>query len=336
MRTTSVILVVAALTVSAAATVYQFIIRPSPRFVPPRIVSIHKGESVTSAALLLRRSDVIANAFGFVLYAELTGQARRIKPGDYVFKGGEGVAEVLRHLVNGDFMTVTVTIPEGMTVHQIGERLQTAGLVCDSLFDRAALDGPLTKALGLGAFGAEGFLFPATYHFSPLATSDQILAAMLERFYSVLTPQVEERMFELSMNARQLVTIASIIEKEARAAGERPVIAGVFYNRLMLGMPLQSDPTAQYNYAGEVEPAAAAIRVRSAFNTYAIRDLPPGPIANPGLDSIQAALYPARTPYLYFVARQDGTHIFSRSLREHERAIEQVKRDLDHSRSAGG
>jgi UPF0755 protein len=325
MRTASIILVAAALGVLTAASFYYFIIRPAPVFVTPRIISIHKGESMTSAARRLSHSGVIANSLAFILYAEMTGQATRIKPGDYAFKGGEGIPEVLHHLVNGDFMAVTITIPEGMTVHQIGERLQAAGLVCDSLFDQAARDGKLSRALGLGVLGVEGFLFPATYRFSPLENSDQILAAMLERFYSILTPQVEERMFELGMNTRQLVTMASMIEKEARVPGERPMIASVFYNRLALGMPLQSDPTAQYSYAGEVEPAVAAIRVASAFNTYTIPGLPPGPIANPGLDSIQAALYPAHTAYLYFVARRDGTHIFSRSLKEHERAIEEVR-----------
>ena len=336
MRTASVTLVAAALTFAAAATAYYFIIQPTPAFFPPRIVSIEKGESLASAARGLSRSGIITNPLAFILYAELTGQARRIKPGDYAFKGGEGIPRVVNHLVNGDFMIITVTIPEGMTVHQIGERLQASGLVCDSMFDQVALHGPLTQALGLDVLGVEGFLFPATYRFSPLTTSGQILAAMLERFYSVLTPQVEGRMFELGMSAQQLVTLASIIEKEARVPGERPIIASVLYNRLARGMPLQSDPTAQYNYAGEVEPAAAAIRVRSAFNTYSIPDLPPGPIASPGLDSIQAALYPAHTDYLYFVARKDGTHIFSHSLREHERAIEEVKRSVESGHSKQG
>jgi peptidoglycan lytic transglycosylase G len=330
MRTASVILAAAALVVAVVIAIYSLTIRPCPIFVSPRIVSIQKGESVASAARQLRRSGVIANALVFVLYAELARQAGRIKPGDYSFKGGESTPQVLAHLVNGDFMTVVVAIPEGMTVHQIGERLQVAGLVCDSSFDQAAFNGPLTRALGLGVLGVEGFLFPATYHFSPLVTIDQILAAMLARFYSILTAQVEERMFELGIDSRQLVTMASIIEKEARAPVERPVIAGVFYNRLALGMPLQSDPTAQYDYAGEVKPVAAAVRVRSAFNTYTIPDLPPGPIANPGLDSIRAALYPAHTEYLYFVARPDGTHIFSRSLSEHEHAIQEVKRSVDN------
>jgi UPF0755 protein len=333
MRTAPVSLVIVAIALSAAASLYCFVIRPIPVFVSPRIVSIQEGETMASAARRLRYLGVIRNSLAFILYADLTGQASRVKPGDYAFKGGEGISEVLRHLVHGDFMAVIITIPEGMTVHQIGERLQAAGLVCDGLFDRAASNGPLSQALGLGVLGVEGFLFPATYRFSPLATSDQILAAMLERFYSLLTPQVEGRMFALGMNTRQLVTMASIIEREARKPGERPIIASVFYNRLARGMPLQSDPTAQYNYSGEVEPAAAAIRIASAFNTYTIPDLPPGPIANPGLDSMQAALYPAHTGYLYFVARRDGTHIFSRSFSEHELAIEEVKRSAGSGRS---
>ena len=335
MRTASVIIVGAALVFSAGASIYYFIIRPTPPLIPPRIVSIQEGESLASAARQLRRSGVIASAFAFTLYADLTGQSGQVKPGDYMFRGNEGTPEVLKHLVNGDFMTVVVTIPEGMTVHQIGERLEAAGLVCDSLFDQAAFNGPLTRMLGLGVLGVEGFLFPATYRFSPFATGEQILATMLARFYSILTPQVEERMFELGMNARQLVTMASIIEKEARVPGERPVIASVFYNRLALGMPLQSDPTAQYNYEGEVKPAGAAVRVQSAFNTYTIPDLPPGPIANPGLDSIQAALYPAHTAYLYFVARENGTHVFSSSFREHERAIEAVTHSMRDNRRRG-
>ena len=336
MRTGPVILVAVVLTLLVAAGFCYSVIRPTPVFYPARIVSIDKGASMISAARRLSDSGVVANYLAFVLYAELKGQTRNIKPGDYAFEGGEAIPEVLRHLINGDFMVVTVTIPEGMTVHQIGQRLHATGLVCDGSFDQEALNGPLPHALGLGALGVEGFLFPATYRFSPLATSDQILAAMLERFFSIFTPQVEARMFELGLNARQLVTMASIVEKEARVPGERPVIASVFYNRLSLGMPLQSDPTAQYNYAGDIEPPAAAIRIASAFNTYTIPNLPPGPIANPGLDSIRAALYPAHTAYLYFVARKDGTHIFSRTLKEHERAIEQVKRSVDNSRSTPG
>jgi UPF0755 protein len=305
---------------------YFLLLSPTPIFRPPKIVSIQKGESLTAAARTLAHAGVIRSSVAFVLYAELTGRASRLKPGDYAFKGGEGIPVVLRHLVNGDFMVVTVAIPEGMTVHQIGQRMQAAGLTCADQFDAAAMDGPIPRALGLEPLGVEGFLFPATYRFSPRAGANEIVTAMLQRFYQILTPQVEQRMFDLGMDVRQVVTMASIVEKEAKQPGERPIIASVFYNRLARGMPLQSDPTAQYNSAGEIARAAIAVRTASAFNTYTIPGLPPGPIANPGLSSIEAALYPAHTNYLYFVARNDGTHIFSRSFKEHERAIEEVKR----------
>ena len=322
MRRASVILVAAAFGLSAAASLFYFIIRPTPVFVPPRIVSIDKGESVTSAARRLSRSGVITNFLAFILYAELTGQARRVKPGDYAFKGGEGIPEVLHHLVNGDFMVVTITIPEGMTVHQIGERLQAAGLACDSLFDRIALNGRLSQALGLGALGAEGFLFPATYHFSPLATSDQILAAMLERFYAVLTPQVEGRMFELGMSVRQLVTMASIVEKETGAENERSMIAAVIFNRLKKKMPLQMDPTVSYGFPNFVGPITKSdLRSMHLYNTYTHSGLPPGPICSPGKEAIFAVLNPADVKYLYFVSRNDGSHIFCESLGCHERAV---------------
>ncbi len=299
---------------------------PTSKFTEPRLVSVSRGDSFAAVARRLEAAGVVRNAHVAVLYAELTGGGRNLKPGDYAFSGGEDLPTVLRHLVNGDFMTVTVTIPEGATLHQVAERLEGAGLACQWEFEAAARRGPLAHALGLEPLGAEGYLFPATYHFAPHAGTQEILAAMLGRFYTVLTPQVEQRLFELGLSVHDLVTLASIIEKEAKVAGERPTIAGVFYNRLRLGMPLQSDPTAQYNPWGETEPAAAAVHTASAYNTYTFAGLPPGPIANPGMSSIMAALYPAHTEYLYFVARNDGTHIFSRTLREQERAIALVRR----------
>ena len=310
----------------SALYVHYLVFSPTRTFATPRVVSIRKGASMTVAARELARSGVVRSELAFVVYAKLTRRAKRLKPGDYAFRGGEAMPTVLTHLVNGDFMVVTVTIPEGMTVHQIGERLEGVGLVCEHDFDDAARNGPLARALGLGPLGTEGFLFPATYRFSPLVNTSQILATMLERFFAVLTPAVERRLFDLNLTAREMVTMASIIEKEAHAPQERPIIASVFYNRLKLGMPLQSDPTAQYNQEGDSERAATAVRLPSAFNTYEIAGLPPGPIANPGLPSIDAALYPAHTDYLYFVARNDGTHIFSRSFAEHQRAIAEVKR----------
>jgi UPF0755 protein len=312
--------------VTAAAWIVYACFVPVAKFATPKLVSVNPGDSLGVVARRLASAGVVRSARAMMLYAELSGGGRNLKPGDYAFGGGERVPEVLRHLVNGDFVAVTVAIPEGATLYQIAERLEEAGLVCQGRFEEAARWGPLPAALGLEPLGAEGYLFPATYRFSPHASIGRILGAMLGRFYSALPSPTEERLFELHLSAHELVTLASIIEKEAKVSGERPTIASVFYNRLRLGMPLQSDPTAQYNPEGEIEPAATAVHTASSYNTYSFAGLPPGPIANPGMSSIMAALYPAHTDYLYFVARNDGTHIFSHTLREHERAIEIVRK----------
>jgi peptidoglycan lytic transglycosylase G len=272
---------------------------------------------------------VVRSELALRLYGQMSQTAREIKPGDYAFKGGERIPDVMHHLVNGDFIVVTITIPEGLTVHQIAERVAETGLVCEDEFENAARGGAIVRALGLMPLGAEGYLFPATYRFSPHAKTNDVLAAMLARFYQVLTPAVEERMFAMGLDARRLVTMASIVEKEAKAPGERPLIAGVFYNRLRLKMPLQSDPTAEYELDGVKESVASAVHTASAFNTYDFTGLPPGPIANPGLKSIEAALYPTQTDFLYFVAREGGgTHVFSKSFGEHRRAIALERKSL--------
>jgi UPF0755 protein len=305
-------------------------VEPTPAFAPPRMVTVERGEPFRKVAHALARAGVVRSSLALMLYAQISGGARNVKPGDYAFKGAERIPDVMRHLVNGDFVVVTVTIPEGLTVHEIAERLEEAGLVCQDDFERAARDGRIVRALGLWPPGAEGYLFPATYRFSPRANLDDILTAMLARYYQVLTPRVEEQMFTLGLDSRRLVTMASIVEKEAKVPGERPLIAGVFYNRLRLGIPLQSDPTAEYSFEGENERPAAAVRSNTAFNTYAFAGLPPGPIANPGLRSIEAALYPAHTDFLYFVARDDGTHVFSRSFKEHRRAVALARKASEH------
>jgi len=307
---------------SAYGALSYYWLNPTERFASPREVTIEKGESFRQIARALDEAGVVRSALALRFYGQVSQTARQIKPGDYAFNGGERIPDVMRHLVNGDFMVVTITVPEGLTVHQIAERVGESGLGCQSEFEELARDGPIVRALGLRPLGAEGYLFPATYRFSPHATSADVLEAMLARFYTVLTPAVEERMFAMGLDARRLVTMASIVEKEAKAPTERPLIAGVFYNRLRLNMPLQSDPTAEYELEGAGGSAAAAVHSASAFNTYDFTGLPPGPIANPGLKSIEAALNPTQTEYLYFVAREGGgTHVFSKSFDAHKRII---------------
>ncbi|MGH7923354.1 MAG: endolytic transglycosylase MltG [Candidatus Binatus sp.] len=321
MKLAATILVIAIVVGGAYAAFSYFWLSPTEKFAPPREVTIEKGESFRQIARALADAGVVRSGMVLRLYGRTSETAGQIKPGDYAFKGGERIPGVMRHLVRGDFVVVTITIPEGLTVHEIAERVAQTGLVCEDEFENAARDGAIVRALGLMPFGAEGYLFPATYKFSPHATTNDVLSAMLARFYQVLTPAVEERMFAVGLDARRLVTMASIVEKEAKAPAERPLIAGVFYNRLRLGMPLQSDPTAEYELDGTRQSAASAVHTASAFNTYDFAGLPPGPIANPGLKSIEAALYPTQTDFLYFVAREGGTHVFSKSYGEHRRAI---------------
>jgi UPF0755 protein len=319
-RAATFLVIAIALGASYAALSY-FWLSPTEKFAPPREVTIEKGESFRQIAHALADAGVVRSEVALRLYGRMSRTASQIKPGDYAFKGGERIPDVMRHLVKGDFIVVTITIPEGLTVHEIAERVASAGLVCEDEFENAARDGAIVRALGLMPLGAEGYLFPATYKFSPHATTNDVLAAMLARFYQVLTPKVEERMFEVGLDARRLVTMASIVEKEAKAPDERPLIAGVFYNRLRLNMPLQSDPTAEYQLDDAKQSATNAVHTTSAFNTYDFTGLPPGPIANPGLKSIEAALYPTQTDFLYFVAREGGTHVFSKSYDEHRHVI---------------
>jgi len=327
MKLAASILAVAIVVAAAYAAISYYWLSPTEKFAPPRELTIEQGESFRQIARALADAGVVRSALVLRLYGQMSQTAREIKPGDYAFSGGERIPDVMRHLVRGDFVVVTVTIPEGLTVHQIAERLAEAGLVCEDEFERAARDGAIVRALGLMPLGAEGYLFPATYRFSPHAKTNDVLSAMLARFYQVLTPAVEERMFETGLDERRLVTMASIVEKEAKAPGERGLIAGVFYNRLRLGIPLQSDPTAEYELDGAKEPAARAVHTASAFNTYDFAGLPPGPIANPGLESIEAALYPAHTEFLYFyAAREGGTHVFSKSFDEHRRVIAEERK----------
>ena len=320
-RAVTILLIAVIIGASYTALSYYWL-SPTERFAPPHEVTIQKGESFRLIASDLADAGVVRSELALRMYGRMSRTASQIKPGDYAFNGGERVPDIMRHLVRGDFIVVTVTIPEGLTVHEIAEHVAATGLVCEDEFENAARDGEIVRALGLMPLGAEGYLFPATYKFSPHAKTNDVLAAMLGRFYQILTPQVEERMFAQGLDARRLVTMASIVEKEAKAPSERPLIAGVFYNRLRLGMPLQSDPTAEYQLDGATESAASAVHTTSAFNTYDFTGLPPGPIANPGLKSIEAALNPTPTDYLYFVAREGGgTHTFSKSYDEHRHAI---------------
>lgn len=297
-------------------------------FVPPgdgsKVVDISfpPGSGIRRLASELKAGGVIRSSWHFILVTRLRGQAHRLKAGEYRFNDGMTPAMILRKLVAGDVDFRRFALPEGYSVYQAAELLDQKGYFTKDSFLEKCRDTALLSRLGLNASTAEGYLYPATYNLARNGNEEQLIAQMVAQFekrYAELAP-ASGGMAGLSRH--QIVTLASLIEKEAVSSDEKPLISSVFHNRLRINMPLQSDPTALYGvraFAGKVNKAD--IERRSPYNTYFIKGLPPGPIGNPGIEALQAALHPAATPYLYFVARQDGTHQFSRNLDEHNRAV---------------
>ncbi|GFE60392.1 endolytic transglycosylase MltG [Geobacter sp. AOG2] len=287
-----------------------------------RDVSFPPGSGIKKLAAELKQDGVIRSAWHFILLARLRGQAHRLKAGDYRFTDAMTPGDILRKLATGDVDYHRFALPEGYSVYQVAEMLEQKGYFKRDTFLAACHDTTLLERLGIRGASVEGYLFPATYNLARNGTEEQLITQMVGRFRKAYDDVTTEGRGQGGLSSDEIVTLASIIEKEAVSAEEKPLISSVFYNRLRLGMPLQSDPTAVYGvraFSGKV--TKADICRRSPYNTYLVRGLPPGPIGNPGADSLRAALHPARSDYLYFVARQDGTHYFSRTLEEHNRAV---------------
>lgn len=299
-------------------------------FVPPgsgttvKDVSFPAGSGVRKLAAELKAGGVIRSSWHFILVSRVRGQAQRLKAGDYRLNDAMDVTTILNKLVNGDVDFRRFALPEGYSIYQAAELLEQKGFFSKDDFLKACRDPQVLSGLGIRAESVEGYLYPATYNLTKTGTAEQLVSQMTQRF---------EKAFAgigtgtAAVTRHEAVILASMIEKEAVTAEEKPLISSVFHNRLRIGMPLQSDPTAVYGvraFSGKVKKADI-LRV-SPYNTYQIKGLPPGPIGNPGADAIKAALNPAKTPYLYFVARQDGTHQFSSSLAEHNQAVRQYLR----------
>jgi UPF0755 protein len=233
---------------------------------------------------------------------------------------------ILEYLRKGILVTHPVTIPEGTGLREVASLLSALELVDKGAFVSYCFDAKTAESYDLEAPGLEGFLYPDTYRFSKGLAVRAVVDVMVKRFFEKIEP-LRDRIEGTGMSLEQVVTLASIIEKETGSAPERPLIASVFLNRINKGMPLQSDPTAVYDIVDFEGPITRKeLGRRSAYNTYRVGGLPPGPICNPGLDSVLAVLEPARTDFLYFVSRNDGTHHFSKSLKEHNAAVQKYQR----------
>ena len=329
----AVVLIVSFMTTTAAF--YYFWVAATPTFNPPRMVSIKKGDSVRAITEKLRAAGVVRNAVVARVYAGLSGAAPRMQPGDYAFKGGERVPDVIKHLAHGDFIVVTVIVPEGLTVYQIAGKIQQAGLGCAIDFERAARDGPLVTALGLTPLGAEGYLFPATYNLAHHTTAADLTTSMVHKFREAVQTIAPDRLDPLTPGTPLLsvVTLASIVESETPKPDERPLVAGVYTNRLHNHMLLQCDPTIVYalKQADLYNPPLTYkdLHYDSPYNTYQHAGLPPGPIGNPGETSLRAAFAPAQTDYLYFVANNQGGHFFASTLAQHNQNVAKYHRLLN-------
>ncbi len=287
---------------------------------PVRVV-IPPGSTLSDVADSLSSRDVIGYPSLFEMYARALGAARDLKAGTYDLETGTSWRLALRSLTRGEVVTVPLTIPEGYRLKQMAVRI--AGLTGEpedrvlELLETSAAAGELPGP------GLEGYLFPDTYRFARGVPVETVVDAMVERYRAAWTPRRRARLGDLGMTEREVVTLASIVQAEARRVDEMPRISGVYHNRLDAGWLLQADPTVLYALGGyRARLLFAAIdSVRgSPYNTYTQRGLPPGPIGSPGEQAIEAALFPEEHDYMYFVAWPDGSHVFTRSLAEHNAA----------------
>jgi UPF0755 protein len=288
----------------------------------PIIINVEPGQTLDTTAAILYSENIIKSVMKFVLIARMKGYDKRLKAGEYLLSAAMTPLQLLDIMVKGAVKLYKLTIPEGYNLYQIADLVDATNLGTKKEFIQAATDTARVRQNGLEGETFEGYLFPDTYFFPKDVTIENLIAAMVKRFWSVFIPEWQTRAKELGLTVHQVVTLASIIEKETGASFERPIISSVFHNRLKKKMRLETDPTVIYgikDFDGNLTRKHLA--TPTPYNTYKIRGLPIGPIANPGGASLEAALYPDDTKYLYFVSRKDSTHQFSTNLKQHNLAV---------------
>ncbi|MDH4318506.1 MAG: endolytic transglycosylase MltG [Desulfobulbaceae bacterium] len=292
-----------------------------------RIVFIPKGSGIfTIQAILQDEADVDVD-IRFLITARLTGLSCRLKAGEYQLPANAFPHQILQILASGKSILHRLTFPEGLTAEKVAEILARDGWVNTETFINLCGDPSFIRTLGLNQESLEGYLFPDTYLLTRGEADEIAIISMMTKRFNAIWEEIAGEDNHTKFTPHQVVTLASIVEKETGAPDERPLIAGVFINRLQSGMKLQSDPTVIYGIADfNGNLTKADLRTPTPYNTYMIKGIPPGPICNPGRASLEAVLHPSNTPYLYFVSKNDGTHHFSASLKEHNRAVRTYQR----------
>ena len=290
-----------------------------------QFVEIRPGSGTRAIGRALAQSGVVRDEWTFRMAVYLTGTSRSLKAGEYRFAGPSSPKEVARRLSQGDVFLRPVTFPEGRTIKEMSRLFESRGLGAAEEFVKAAADPSPIRELDPKAPDLEGYLFPETYNLPRKAAAASLVRQMSARFLAVMDGTLRAEAAAQGRTVREVVTIASLVEKETAKPEERPVVAAVYLNRLRIGMPLQCDPTVIYalERAGKFDGNLTRenLRFDSPYNTYRYPGLPPGPIAAPGKASIEAVLRPAKVDYLYFVSRNDGSHVFATTLPEHNRNV---------------
>jgi UPF0755 protein len=305
--------------------IYWLLFVPPSKTASTKVIFIKKGTHLKKVSEVLKQEGIVKNRHFFVLLTTILGKKTKVKAGEYEFHTQMLPLEVLDALVKGQVKPHLVTIPEGYTLSQIAQLLEDLNLVEKKGFLQKTSSPAFINTLGLSQLAGptlEGYLFPDTYHLFREMDPEEVIQMMVHQFKKVFGPDLANRASELGISEREVVILASIIEKETPLSEEKPLISAVFQNRLKKKIPLQSDPTVIYgikNFNGNL--TKEHLLRRTPYNTYLIVGLPPTPICNPGKESLLAAVHPAPVPYLYFVSKNDGSHYFSSDIEEHNRAV---------------
>lgn len=327
----AVVIVAAVMTGTAFVRVYRFGTTPHPGMATPVLLEIEQGSTLRSVSTKLQKAGVIESARMFELLARLTGNGRALHYGTYRFAMVLSPLEILDRLRRGLVRLQPFTVPEGRTIFETARIIGATGLATEEDLLEKATDPEFIARMGLSGDSLEGFLFPDTYLFGQKTTSEKILKKMVERYREVFAEELQRTDRSQQLNEHEIVTLASLVEAETGRADERPLIAGVFLNRLQQGMRLQCDPTVAYGQLLLDPGFNERLRRRhlqepTPHNTYLNYGLPPGPICSPGRLAIRAVMQPEKTDFLFFVSRNDGSHKFSRTLQEHNRAVDTYQR----------
>jgi UPF0755 protein len=299
--------------------------RPLKSSVERVIFEVEKGQSAKEIAQNLKKKGIIKKTWPTLVGYRIFFSSRSLKAGEYSIQIPLSPKDVLHILTEGRVILHTVTIPEGLIIEETAELMESQGFAKKEDFIETSADTSLISSLDKEAATLEGYLFPETYSFPKDTTAEEIISTMVTQFMQVFNDEWRYRADEIGMSIRDIVTLASLVEKETSLPEEKKFVSAVFHNRLKIGMKLDCDPTIIYALKREGKfkdrLRTKDLRLDSPYNTYLHPGLPPGPIANPGRDSLEAALYPADEKYLYFVSRNDGSHHFSHTFREHQNAV---------------